>query len=250
MHRGAAWISIAEYAVLAGISEQAARKRIRIALQTSTAPQVRELHGRGGRSGTRYEVLLSSLSEPLQRAFMASSEADDMCTTIAHVYGSPPTPAPFRPSMLENQDYAPEALEAYERIEPALQHPPRSAARRAAVATIAKQAKCSVRTIERKIKLFEDHGLSGLVRKKHADAHQRRVYVSKAFDRAYVEAGYDLSLLPKLSDELDLLIKSFWATRAADAGTPDICRGVAWELAKECRKHGIQGEGGACRDQG
>ena len=69
MLRHETWIGVAEYAKLAGISPQAARKRIRKGLQTGTAIHVRQLHGRGGKSGRRPEVLLSSLSEEVQKAF-------------------------------------------------------------------------------------------------------------------------------------------------------------------------------------
>jgi hypothetical protein len=36
----------------------------------------------GGRSGVRYEVLLSSLSEPLQRAYLGEAEPDDAGSSI------------------------------------------------------------------------------------------------------------------------------------------------------------------------
>src|SRR3546814_623780 len=66
------WLSVGEFASLLDITPQAARKRVRRALVESTGGLiVRQVEGRGGRSGVRYEVLLSSLSEDVQEAFRA-----------------------------------------------------------------------------------------------------------------------------------------------------------------------------------
>ena len=230
------WITSANLCNVCGITDRHARRILTGfadgKVWKGSCGQVRTIKGRGGRAGMRYEVLLSSLSEELQRAFKASLSA-------AALPMLPVADATYRPSMLAKSEYAPEALATYERIEPALHHPARSHARRAAIEAIARRSNWSVRKVERKIKDFEEHGLSGLVRKAHSDAGQRRVYISRAFDRAYVTAGCDLSLLPDLSDHLDLLIKSFWASRTADAGTPDVAEGAAWEFRKHCEAQGI-----------
>lgn len=186
----------------------------------------------GGKSGQRYEVLLSSLPTQLQEAFNAASNP-------AALPMLPVAKATHRPSMLANPDYAPKALEQYNLIEPALQHPARSPARSAAIKAIAKRAGCSARTVERKIADFEKHGLSGLVRKAHTNAGERRVYVSQAFDTAYIAAGYDPALLPQFGDNFDLWCKSFWASRAADAGTPQVTTLALWEFRKHCEAKGV-----------
>ena len=69
------WLSAAELAAAMGVSQQAARKRLKRSHLMQGKWLVREIIGRGGRSGLRYEVALSSLSLDLQSAFYGYMEA-------------------------------------------------------------------------------------------------------------------------------------------------------------------------------
>ncbi|RQW43880.1 helix-turn-helix domain-containing protein [Novosphingobium sp. LASN5T] len=232
------WLSVEEFAELSGVPVRTARYHVHQAVQGRSSRKFRLVfrhkYGRGGKSGQRYEVLLSSLPEQLQATFNAASKPSSL-----PMLPVPAAAAPYRPSMLEDPKYVQQALERYALIEPALQHPPRSSGRRKAIKEAAERERVNVRTIERWIAGFEKHGVSGVVRKVHANAGERRVHISRVFDNAYVAAGYDPALLPQLGDAFDLWCKSFWASRAADAGTPQVATTALWEFRKQCEAQGI-----------
>ncbi|MEO7468081.1 MAG: hypothetical protein ABIV36_13795 [Sphingobium limneticum] len=223
------WITTSDLVKESKLTPQAISKVARRALAgkpwNGTLPLVRQVIGRGGQSGLRYEFLLGSLPQHIQGAFSGTSKAvTTPLKTDEHVAKDP-------------RSY-PLAKERYAIIEPALAHPAGSEERRAAIAA-AVQPKAEKRTIERWIASFEQDGLAGLMRKKNAGAGKARVAVSERFDAALVEAGHDAAILPELADYLDLMIRSLWASQAAYAGDSRIGHYAEERLRGECERRGI-----------
>lgn len=77
------WLSVEQFAELREVTPQAVRKALRKAWR-SKAPDltVRQVRGRGGRSGQRYEVLLTSLPAWLQDRFRGLSEPPERAAMI------------------------------------------------------------------------------------------------------------------------------------------------------------------------
>lgn len=63
------WLSAAELADLAGVSQQAARKAIRTAKWHGSALDVRQVAGRCGKAGRSLQVRLDSLPSDVQSRF-------------------------------------------------------------------------------------------------------------------------------------------------------------------------------------
>ncbi|MDP3908710.1 hypothetical protein [Novosphingobium sp.] len=228
------WLTVAEFAELAGITRQAAHAAAKMASRRRAWRgcflSVRQVAGgRGGRSGTRYEVALSSLSEPLQAAYL-------------DLYSSPPAPtcigretpiAPNQGARIEKR---------YRVIQEAIECEPRSVERKAEVLRAAKKWNIPARTIYRWIADLEASGgdVNALARKLPADAGQRRVWVSRPFDRAYLEAGYPATDLPELGEVVDQLIRRGWTSPAQRAGWKQVRRVVLTMFRLDLQSRGIE----------
>lgn len=228
---GGTWLSVEAFADQAGIVRRVATKAATRALKGKSwrgcQLVVRRSHGRGGRSGLRYEVLLESLPvqfHPTLGGFLEVSK-------------KPLKPAAIAPKC-ENQ--MPRAMALYSIIENAICHPAGSPERIAEVRAAVQRSGKGQRTIERYIAAFEREGLAGLMRKKPADAGSRRVWVSERFDQAFRDAGHDPAILPELADHVDLMLRSLWASRAADGGWRDLGRLAEHTLLQECERRGIE----------
>lgn len=228
------WISASEYADLAGISVQAARKRIRIAHCHGNALYVRELHGRGGVSGKRQQVLLSSLPEHLQRAFNNLSEAVDTRAIVAHV--SPPPKFIAAPNQTETER---QRMAVLRLIEPTAKG---TRERAQAIRDASHHHDVPVRTIQNWVKRWEEHGwdLDALGRKKPADAGKQRVWVSRGFDKFFLAAGYDHDALADLADWLSREIAGWWQSPVQRAGWKRVRLETATSLSRECKARGFK----------
>lgn len=219
------WLSVTDLAALCGVTRQAAHRAASIAsdkgLWRGMQLQVREVQGsRGGRSGTRYEVALSSLSEAFQTAFMGTLDV-------------PETPAGRIGPVAPNQG---ERIERKWRIiEDAVAQPYRSAERAAEIDRAHQKWGVPVRTIQRWITDFEKAGgdANALGRRKPADAGAQRVWVSRRFDDAYRAARLPEGQLAELGEAVALLIKRGWTSSAQRAGWKAVRREVLTAFKRE-----------------
>jgi len=210
------WLRTEAFADVAGISRQAARKVLRASLGgqiwRGQSLKVRRVLGRGGRGGLAYEVC----SESLPFAVAASGFPNDDGHELRRRAAKHDT----------------RTLKRIEIIEPARStHGP---ARARGVLLAAAASDLSPRTIYRWLKLYEEHGIRGLAPKRPSNAGQRRVVVSRPFDRAWREAGYDEARLALVGSEIEKALKGLWASRAEGAGSTEIRRMAEFLLLEIC----------------
>lgn len=172
------WISSVELADLAGIKRQSSHEVLNSARSRScytwrgTAPLVRTVRGRGGRSGLRYEVRVDSLPAELQRRFN-------------ELYGDAPPQLSHGPKAQEEQDFRNHVIAG------ARSYPKGSRERRDAIREAAAQQRwrpgrkpfhVSERTVERWLAIAEECGNPG--RRKRSDAGQAAVIIGRIWDKA------------------------------------------------------------------
>lgn len=227
-----AWISTNEFADAANISRQAAHAALKSARWRGFTLKVRKVQGRGGRSGLRYEVALSSLPEAFQDTFRAFS--DDTCAIVEHA----PTPsqkfiAAPRQAETERRRYA-----VLRHVMPTEQGTPERAQ---AIRDASHHHNLPVRTIQRWVGRCERHGwdMDALGRKRPSDAGQQRVWVSRRFDKRFRAAGYDQAELECLADWLTREIAGWWQSRVQNAGWNRVRLEVLTSLRRECTKRGL-----------
>lgn len=226
----ATYISSVEAAKIAGISRRAALKALSRAQAGISwrghALEVRRTYGRGGRSGISYEVSLRSLSEAL-----AQPLSDDSVDR----YFPTPAPATWRSTA---GDQGPTVAARLIVIEEAVQHPPRSPERSAAIAEAVKRG-TPERTVRNWIKAYEAHGGNGLARKKPAGAGQARIVISQVFDREFRTRGYPEAQLLQLGAMVEQLRKDIWASPTQGTGEPEVRRHLEHGLWKLCGQLGL-----------
>ncbi|MBU0931312.1 MAG: hypothetical protein KJ585_04835 [Alphaproteobacteria bacterium] len=187
---------------------------------------VRHIAGRGGRAGLRYEVLLQSLPVQFKAALKGAL---------------PVAQSPLRGSSSSGEKDPKSfdlARSRYDIIAKALGCP-RGSHERAAAIRAAVRPRASERSIKRWIDAFERQGMVGLMRDKPSNAGQSRVTVTSTFDAAYRAAGYDAAALPALAAYLDTMIKSLWASRAADSGAGQVAAFASHQFKRHCESQGI-----------
>lgn len=81
--------------------------------------------------------------------------------------------------------------------------------------------------------------MNALGRKRPSDAGQRRVWISRKFDVAFVAAGHSVELLPELGDAMTLLIKRGWTSPAQRAGWKQVRRVVLVAFQQELDARGL-----------
>ena len=200
------WLTSHEFGTLAGISKRKARQALARAFGENpwrgAALVVREVRGRGGRSGVSYEVLVSSLPLGLQLEFKA-------------LQGPVEAPSKGRHSSKDERDWWSHILA------PALRHPKETEERAAAVKAIlsrdltdwcGRPIRPSERTIQRKLKALEDGGLAALGRKRRADAEAKKAIITRAWDDA---VPFDDGKKAWIADQLRQHIRNLWGNGAA-----------------------------------
>lgn len=233
------WIGASEFAALAGIDRRSATRVLSKGLIGRPWQGIRLLvravaGARGGRSGTRYEVALSSLPSSFQEALSDFSEASNgTCEIVSYVS--------FEPRALAaNQERR--MRERLAVIGPAYSFPARSAERTAELARASLQSGHSVRTLQRWLaELDAQQGdIGALGRLRHQDAGQPRVFVSRRFDAAFREAGHPSELLAEIGERVDQLLKAAWASPAQRAGWFWVGREALTVVQRECEARGVR----------
>ena len=89
-------------------------------------------------------------------------------------------------------------------------------------------------TLQRWIARHEAQGVGGLANARPWNAGQRRVAVSRAFDKAALLADLDPWLLREIGEDLERALKGLWASRAEAAGWREIRRLAQTLLREAC----------------
>lgn len=231
------WLAASAFASAAGISPRAARNALHKAMLGGTwngyRLKVRTQHSRGGRSGLRYEVALSSLPEALQAAL--STFSDDDCTAI--VTAPPAAPAKFiaapNQGAAERKRWA--ALRLISQTE--FGTPERAGAIRDA----ARHHDIPVSTIQKWVRRAERHGwdMDALGRKRPADAGQKRVWISRPFDKAFLAANQTLPELEAFADWFTRVIAGIWQSPVQRAGWKRVRLEALTSLRIACEQRGL-----------
>ncbi len=225
-----AWIDTFAFATRVGISPQAASKALRRSLEGNgwrdARLDVRRAPVRGGREGLGYQVRLDSL--PLE-------------------FRAPASDAPNQPARSICSSSLRTRVTRLAAIESALREKPGSQARREQIESAASAAGQSVRTLYRWIKRYEARGIAGLARLTAPNANDRRVLVSRTFDRAFFESERPESELVIVARELDTAIKGLWASRAEQAGSNEIRQLAEFLLVELCEKRDLNLPAAACK---
>jgi len=189
------------------------------------------MRGSGGRSGVRYEVALSSLSEALQKAFIGD---------VGHDVQSPAQTIGCGYAPARNQ--AKRRAYVYRVVQEALDAPRGSPERKAEVLRAAKKWNVPTRTIYRWIADNERSGgdIDSFTRKRPSDAGKRRVWVSRQFDAAWIADGRSADELPGLGDEIDLLLCRCWASHYQRAGWEMVRRRALAMFKRDLAARGIE----------
>lgn len=211
------WISSVQFALLAGISQQRARKLCleiengdRLHWQGYTL-EVRRINGRGGKSGVSYLINISSLPPYLQERLKALQ-----------------SPVEGRSPPMTGSDAARERTWWLHVLGPALEHPKGSAERKQVIDAIAaakhldrhgRRISLTVRTLQRRLARMEGEG--DAVRSGRADKGQKRVFISREWDKA---VPFDRALKEKIAHDLKQEIRGLLKGNAS--------WGFALELAR------------------
>lgn len=232
------YLSVSDLAALCGVTRQAAHRAAVMASRKQPwrgmQLAVREVEGsRGGRSGVRYEVALSSLSEAYQNVFNGDDGNEFPTSRALTVTSTNPTP-----KQLARTPQGAKIMARYEAIAPALAHPPRSAERAAALLAAVRPGR-KLRTLQRWVEKHEEGDLSSLGHARPSNAGERRVWVSRVFDKAYRQRGYEEAGLREWGARRDQLIKDVWASPAQRAGWKRVRLEVKTFLQRESAAAGV-----------
>lgn len=225
------WLTTAEFTELTGTARQVANRVLKRChsgkMWKGFALNVREVPGRGGRSGIRYEVALSSLPEALQEALREPEEVALPAPPVPKFIAAPNQTAEERRRMLV--------------LEPIAATEPGSAERAALIRDQARRHKVELRTVQRWVRQCETHDwdLDALGRKRPSDAGRRRVFISRPFDKAFLAAGGSAEQLIDLADWLDREIAGWWQSPVSRAGWKRVKRETITSLQRECREVGV-----------
>ena len=127
--------------------------------------------------------------------------------------------------------------ERYRLIEPALEHPPGSPERGAAIAAAVRASGKDQATVRRWIAGYEADGWAGITRQERPDARQNRVYVTRAWDSA---VPFDDATKARIAAELRGKINTLFAA-SPEYGWRMIGRIAATHLEDWTREAGFKG---------
>lgn len=227
------WLSVEQYAELRSITPQAVRKALRKAwCEKSSDLVIRQVKGRGGRSGQRYEVLLSSLSAPLQERFRAASEPSGLALMVA-----PPPP----PKFIAAPNQSAEEKRKFAVLRLIADTKSRTSERRRAIEDASRYHAVPVRTIERWVKRCDDHGwdLDAMGRKKPENSNGPRIFVSREFDKHWRAAGLPEDELSELGEWVTRKLAGWWQSPVQRAGWKAVKREALTDLQRHCRERGL-----------
>ena len=244
------WISTDQLAKAVGISVQAARKAAKKChdgrLWNGVLMSVRLINSKGGRSGQQYQVLASTVPggvelltldcalEPSQGHLRAASRSPQLSASIEPTHYAVPA--------LSDRDKAcAQMRERLAIIEDAMVHPPRSPERTAELERAAAKHKVHVRTLQRWLHNIEKCGgdVGALANQRPRNSGQRRVIVSRKFDKAWRDKSYPEDALASLGDWVGEEIESWWQSPAQRAGWRRVQLEVQTALVLECQDRGF-----------
>lgn len=201
-------LTTSELASLVGVSDRRVREVCREIADDArvhwenAALEIEEVRGRGGNAGKSYIVKVASLPPYLQERLKASQTAIEGRSTPA-----------------SGSDAARERTWWLHILGPALEHEKGSAGRKAAIDKIAaapqltlsgRRKKFSRRTLQRQLAVIEGGG--NAARKRRADKGRKRVFISRAWDKA---VPFDGALKEKIAHELKQEIRGLLKSGAA-----------------------------------
>jgi len=230
------WITANQFGELFGKTDRHARRILaRFAQGTGwngMCCKVRLVQGRGGRSGIRHEVLLSSLPEALQSAFTGLSEHSSAIAIATPKPNAKFIAAPNQ-SKTETRRYA--ALRLIMRTAKGTRQ------RAQAIRDASMHHDIPVRTIQRWVERCEAHGwdLDALGRKRSSNAGQQRVWVSRVFDKRFLSDGHAHGELADLADWLGREIAGWWQAPEGRAGWKRVRRETLTSLRRQCWERGF-----------
>lgn len=233
------WLNVREFSELSGVCRRVATKILSRAfkgkLWRDQPILVRQMPGRGGRSGIRYEVLLSTLPMALQGAFRGDLDAG-FTKDIVLSSSSPAArfvPAPRQGAEIERR-WA--VLRLVAETSPGTQE------RANAIKDAAHHHDLPVRTIQRWVKRCEDHGwdANALARKQPSNAGARRIWVSRPFDKAFRAVGHSQAELDDMADWVTREIAGWWQSAVQRAGWDRVRLEATQKLRKECANRGYE----------
>lgn len=219
------FIDLSTLARLANISERNVRKAVaKIAVGEAIywrgcALEVRTVNGRGGNRGKSYIVKVSSLPPYLQERLKALQ-----------------TPAEGRSAPVTGSDAARERTWWLHVLGPALEHPKGSAERKAALDKIAtvkhldlnqRRITISLRTLQRKLATMEGDG--NAARSGRADKGKKRVFISRAWDKA---VPFDGSVKERIAHDLKQEIRGLQKANASWSHTLELTRNKLMTLTR------------------
>ncbi len=196
-HVSGHWVGAAEFAAVAGVGERSSRRILARAFEGKPwrghALMVRRTKSRGAQGWT-FQV-----------------RADTLPNAAAALPAVAP-PVPVALPAIRSTPAPGSGIEArHAIIQPALQHPPGSAGRRAAVTSAAGISGKTESTIYRWIAAHEAAGLGALGNTSRADRYQRRTVITRAWDEAARAGGISDSDMARIAEETQRRIRSLWA---------------------------------------
>lgn len=228
------WLTAPEFGTLAGISRRGAMKALSRAAIGQTwngvALNVRQRAGRGGKSGLRYEVLLNSLPEALQRAFKGDLE-DEPSTAIVP-YDAPallPIPASNQSAKIAAR---------WRILEPIANTLPNTPERGEAKREACRVHGIPLDTLNKWVRRAELSGwnVNAMAHQRPRDAGKSRKVISREFDKAFLAMGGDVATLEHLGAKVTQLIKAAWASQAQRAGYNTVRKEVVTAFQRYCRE--------------
>jgi hypothetical protein len=214
----ASWIDVDQFSKIATITPQAARKALRNA-ETGLSwrnhfLKVQQVHRTGGAAGKSWRVLVESLPRDLRDKFESQR------------------PDTFRVAKNQSQRIAQRltAIEQVMMVEPLTQE------WRLQIEVAAATAGVTPETIKEWLDRLEvaEGDINALGWKQPSNAGQRRVHVSRIFDKAFLAVGYSDAELAELGDHADNLSRAAWASPVQRAGWRSVQREVKTSLQRHC----------------
>ncbi|MEM7428016.1 MAG: hypothetical protein AAF441_18130 [Pseudomonadota bacterium] len=155
--------------------------------------------GRGGRSGFRYVL---SFSEPLSPDLQAA--------LTLHSTG-------FESRLRTDEAAAERRNKTYEIIAPLLALKPYSREMAQAVRDVAATSGKTENWIHGKLRAYRENGMAGLGTRKRVDTGERRVLMSRSFDKAATEAGLSQETIAEIARSMGLYIAGLFKAGEAFA---------------------------------